>query len=69
MIDFEKIKRAVEERNQFLAEHPELQSLQIEINEILNKIPLKDTHNRQVAIQGLMLNSWHRIIEAWEGKK
>jgi len=66
-VDFNKIKEAVERRNEFLAEHPELQPLQDEIDDIL-KIAGKNHHNRQVALQTKMLNTWTKIVEVWEGR-
>ena len=66
-IDFNKIKEAVRQRDDFLEEHPELQPLQDEINEVLKKAG-KNHHNRQVALQTMMLNSWFRIVEVWERK-
>jgi len=66
---FAKVKEAVEKRNQFLAEHPELQPLQDEIDEMLKKFKTKDYHNRCVAMQTKMLDTWWKFVEAWEGKK
>ena len=65
MVDFNKIKEAVELRNQFLSEHPELQPLQDRINIILEKAG-NDSHNRQAALQELMLSTWYKIVEEWE---
>lgn len=62
MIDFNKIKNAVEERDAFLAEHPELQGLQDKINEVLEKAG-KDHHARQVALQQMLLNTWWEITK------
>lgn len=59
---FEKIKEAVEKRDLFLEEHPELLPLQEEINEVLRKAG-SSHHNRQVALQTMMLESWFRITK------
>jgi hypothetical protein len=61
---FAKIKVAVEARNAFLAEHPELQPLQDEIDETLKKFRSNDYHNRCVAIQTMLLNTWTKIVGA-----
>lgn len=61
MTDFEAIKEAVDKRNMFLAQHPEYQYLQDEIDEVLKKAG--NNHNRQVALQTMMLNTWYRILE------
>lgn len=67
-VDFEKIKEAVEKRNEFLAQHPEYQWLQDEIDETLKKIG-NNHHNRQAAIQTMMLNTWFRITKLDEELK
>lgn len=65
MIDFNAIKEAVRKRDEFLAENPHLQPLQDEINRVLaNAGP--DKHNRQAALQQLMLNTWFKITEVWK---
>lgn len=64
-MDFNKIREAVEKRDEYLKEHPELQPLQDEINKLL-KDAGNNVHNRQVAIQTAMLNTWYKIIDAWE---
>ena len=66
-IDFNQIQEAVKARDEFLQEHPELQPLQDAINQILEKSG-KNHHSRQVAIQTLMLNTWHQVVGVWEGK-
>lgn len=66
-MDFEKIKRAVEQRNQFLAENPQLEQLQEKINKVLAKAG-KDPYKRQVALQELILNKWYEIVHTWEDK-
>jgi len=59
LTDFNKIQQLVKERDEFLAKHPELQPLQDEINDIINKAGNK--HNRNVVIQNLMLTRFHEI--------
>ena len=66
-VDFNKIKEAVRVRDEFLLQHPELQPLQSAINKIL-LIPNKNFYARQIALQVLMLDTWHQIIGVWENK-
>lgn len=61
-IDFNVLKGAVQRRNQFLAEHPELQPFQDEINRVLARAG-KDKHARNVALQTMLLKTWFKIIE------
>lgn len=61
MNKFEKIKEAVEKRDAFLLEHPELQPLQDEINNIVYKCA--NSQQRQQKIQELLLNTWFKITE------
>lgn len=63
-IDFNKIKDAVKKRNEFLAEHPSLQILQNEIDELLRKTG-NNSYNRQVALQSMMLNTWFRMVKVF----
>ena len=63
MIDFNEIKKLVQERDVYLALHPELQPLQDEINTVLNKAG-NNTQRRNQALQELMLNTWYEIVEA-----
>jgi hypothetical protein len=60
-IDFMRIKALVEQRDEFLSEHPELQHIQDEINEKLKGI--KDVKERNRLLQEMLLNSWYRITE------
>jgi hypothetical protein len=60
-IDFTRIKALVEQRDEFLSEHPELQHIQDEINEKLKGI--KDVKERNRLLQEMLLNSWYRITE------
>ena len=64
MTDFNKIKELVEKRNQFLAEHPEYQWLQDEIDNKLRGV--KDIQRRNQIIQEMLLNTWSKIIPAGE---
>lgn len=66
-VDFNKIKEAVAKRDAFLAEHPELQPLQDKINEVLRNAG-SDVHNRQAALQALMLDTWFQVVDVWQGK-
>jgi hypothetical protein len=52
--NFHKIREAVEARNKFLSEHPELMPLQLEIEETLRKGGA-NLRNRQALLQDLML--------------
>lgn len=63
-IDFYKIKEAVERRNIFLVENPEVQPLQNEIDELL-KSAGKDHYKRQVVLQEKMLNTLFQIVEVY----
>ena len=65
---FKVIKDLVEKRDKYLAEYPELQPLQDEINEVLLNAG-SDFHERNRALQELMLNTWCRVIGVWEGKE
>lgn len=58
---FEKIRRLVEQRNLFLAQHPELQPLQDELDEKLKGVT--DINRRNQIVQEMMLNSWWRITK------
>jgi hypothetical protein len=60
-IDFTRIKALVEQRDELLSEHPELQHIQDEINEKLKGI--KDVKERNRLLQEMLLNSWYRITE------
>lgn len=60
--DFNKIKDLVKKRDVFLAEHPELMALQEEINRILMEAG-PNKHNRNVALQSMLLKTWFRITE------
>jgi hypothetical protein len=59
-IDFNKIKDLVCQRDEFLAEHPELQPLQDKVNEVLQKAG-KDHQRRNTAIQEMLLSTWFKI--------
>lgn len=59
---FERIKQAVETRDKFLLEHPELLPLQEKINTELEKAG-DNLHNRQVVLQKMMLDTWFKITE------
>jgi hypothetical protein len=61
---FEVIKKAVEARNQFLAENPEMQAFQDEIEDRLKKAG--NSNNRQVILREMMLERVHAIGELWE---
>ena len=66
-VDFNEIKRLVEARNEFLAENPQYLPLQEKINEVLKNAG-NNSHNRQVALQKVMLDTWYQVVEVWEGK-
>lgn len=66
-IDFEKIKRLKAERDEFLKEHPELQELQDELDEAMDKC--NNPHNRAAVACAIMVNKWHEVVEIWTGKK
>lgn len=66
-IDFKRIQEAVEARDAFLKENPQLLPLQKKIQEVLNKAG-PNKHNRQAALQELMLNTWFQILEVWDRK-
>ena len=59
---FQIIKDLVEERDRFLAENPELNSLQDEINEVLLKAG-NNQQQRQQKIQEMLLNTWFEITK------
>ena len=61
-INFVEIKETVKKRNEFLLENPELQSLQIEIDELLTKAG-KDHYQCQAALQSKMLNTSYAIVK------
>lgn len=61
MINFNQIKKLVEERDRFLSEHPELQPLQDEINLLLSKAA--NTQDRNRIIQEMLLNTWFKITK------
>lgn len=61
-IDFNKIKEAVQKRDEFLREHPELEPLQEEINALLMNAG-NDKRKRNVLLQQLLLESWSRITQ------
>lgn len=61
-VDFNEIKKAVQRRNEFLAEHPELQPFQDEINRVLQRAG----NNRQVrnaVLQQMLLKTWLKILD------
>lgn len=64
---FEKIKTLVEQRNELIAQKPELQALQDEIDEALLKAG-NNKHERNRVLQEKLLNSWYRIVDAWDKK-
>ena len=59
-IDFQKIKNAIEQRDAYLAQHPELMPLQMQINDLLNKAGT-NKRSRNIALQILMLETWSKI--------
>jgi hypothetical protein len=59
-IDFQKIKHAVEQRDEYLSQHPELIPLQIQINKLLNNAG-NNKRARNIALQLLMLETWSKI--------
>lgn len=61
-IDFNQIKEAVQKRDEFLKEHPELLPLQEEINQLLAKAG-SDKRKRNVLLQQMLLESWFRITQ------
>jgi len=61
-IDFNQIKEAVQKRDEFLQEHPELMPLQEEINRLLLKAG-NDKRKRNMMLQQLLLESWYRITK------
>ena len=61
---FERIKELVAQRDTFLAEHPELQPLQDEINQILSKSGSKC--NKNVILQQLMIKKLEELTEKLE---
>lgn len=60
--DFNKIKEAVQKRDEFLREHPELEPLQDEINQLMKNAG-SDKRKRNVLLQQLLLESWSRITQ------
>lgn len=56
---FEAIKKAVDERNMFLAEHPDLQTFQDEIEEALKKAG--SLHNRNVILSEMMRDYVYKL--------
>jgi hypothetical protein len=62
---FRIIKEKVDARNQFLAENPQYQWLQDEIDEALKKAG-NNQHERNRVIQEKMLETWFKIVEAWK---
>jgi hypothetical protein len=63
---FNAIKKAVQERDEFLEQHPELADFQDRISKHLRECT--STHNKQAMLQDLMLNSLLEIAKVWEGK-
>jgi len=61
-IDFNQIKEAVQKRDEFLREHPELVPMQEEINTVLKNAG-NDKRKRNVLLQQLLLESWFRITK------
>lgn len=61
-VNFDDIKKAVERRNEFLAQHPDYQYLQDEIDSALKKAG-SNLHNRQTVLQTMLLNTWFKITE------
>jgi len=59
-IDFQKIKKAVEQRDEYLSLHPELMPLQMQINDLLNKAG-NNKRARNMALQILILETWSKI--------
>ena len=62
MIDFNKIKDLVRQRDEFLAAHPELQPLQDEVNKQLKKAG-NDIQRRNAVIQNMLMNTWFEITK------
>ena len=63
-VDFNEIKRLIEERNSFLDANPKYKLMQEEIDKILRDIG-PDHYKRQSTLQKMMLDSWYRVIEEW----
>ena len=59
----EKIAKLQEEIRKLLEEHPELKELQDKIDEALEKAG-DNTHNRNVVIQEMMLETWYDVVPA-----
>jgi hypothetical protein len=55
-IESSRSARALRERDRFLANHPELKPLQLQIDEMLRKAGSR--HNRLVMIRNLMMDSF-----------
>ena len=61
-IDFEKIKELRQEINDMIAERPELQALQDEVDAALAKAG--NNHQRRIqVIQEMLMNRWHTAME------
>lgn len=58
--DFEVIREAVQKRDQFLNDHPELRPMQEEINHLL-AMAGPDKRKRNILLQQLLLESWYRM--------
>ncbi len=61
-IDFNQIKEAVQKRDEFLQQHPELLPMQEEINRLLMNEG-NDKRKRNMLLQQLLLESWYRITK------
>lgn len=59
-VDFFQIKEAVQKRDDFLRDHPELIPLQDEINRVLIEVG-SDKRKRNTLLQLMLLESWSRI--------
>jgi hypothetical protein len=59
-VDFIEIKEAVQKRDDFLRDHPELIPLQDEINHALKEAG-RDKRKRNTILQLMLLESWSRI--------
>lgn len=63
-VDFNKIKEAVEKRNQFLAENPHMQVFQDEIEIELRKAG--NSNNKMAVLHRMMRERLNKMVELWQ---
>ena len=61
-IDFNDIKKAVQNRDDFLRQNPELLTFQEKINQGLSQVG-DDIKKRNIFLQQLMLETWFQITK------